>query len=118
MFWRRKRLSDATSVDDQVTFDEAKEATRRAAFLNLAGRMSSDESYKQNLAELFRICRSAAISAGAAMEQSALQVDDAIAAQCDDDSARLKNASDRKFKEFVHDSAEIVKRFLAKLDQK
>ena len=52
------------------------------------------------------------------MEQSALQVDDAIAAQCDDDSARLKNAPDREFKEFVHDSAEIVKRFLAKLDKK
>jgi len=52
------------------------------------------------------------------MGQSAPQVDDAISALCDDDTARLKNASDRDFKEFARDSGEIVKRFLAQLDKK
>jgi len=52
------------------------------------------------------------------MGQSPLQVDDALAALCDDDTARLKNASDGEFKEFARDSGEIVKRFLAQLDRK
>jgi len=103
--------------DHQVAFEEAKEATRRAVFLNTARHMTSDETYKQNLARLFQICRSKAISAGAAMGLSERQIDEAISALCDDDYARLKNASHKEFVEFAKDSHEIVQKFLAKLDR-
>lgn len=118
MFWKRNRLTRPQSNKLQAAFEEAKEATRRAAFLSLAGLTSSDESYKQGLSELLRVCRAEALSSGQAIGQSESQVDNAIGTLCDQDNDRLKHASDKDIAEFAVESGEIVKRFLAGLDQR
>jgi hypothetical protein len=113
MSGKREKSPDGTSLHSPATFENAKEATRRAAFLNLAGAMSSDASHKQGLADLFRVCRSAAIAAGAAVGCTETQVDAEISELCDADTRRLKVASDKEFTEFAQESSAIVKRFLA-----
>ena len=107
---------DGTSQQGFATYENAKEATRRAVFLNLAGKMSSDAPYKQQLADIFRVCRSAAISAGAAVGYTETQIDAEISELCDADTRHLKLASDKVFKEFAQESGAIVKRFLAASD--
>lgn len=115
MFWRRKKSDGGEPVLPTVTFEEAKEATRRAAFLNVAQGMTADEDYRRQLAEPFNVCRSAALAAGAAEGNSPQQIDAAIGALCDTDTARLKSVSDAEFQDFVRESGEIVKQFLAKV---
>jgi hypothetical protein len=104
---------DGTSQQGFATYENAKEATRRAVFLNLAGKMSSDAHYKQQLAEIFRVCRSAAIAAGAAVGYTETQIDAEVSELCDADTGRLKVAPKELFTEFAKESGEIVKRFLA-----
>jgi hypothetical protein len=113
---KREKSGDGKSQQNFATFEKAKEATRRAVFLNLAGKMSSSAPYKQQLAEIFRVCRSAAITAGAALGYAETQVDAEISELCDADTRRLKVASDKVFTEFAQESGEIVKRFLADSD--
>lgn len=111
MFWRRNK-SEAATPANPATFAEAKEAARRAAFLNVASGMTTDKAYKQSLAELLRMCRSEAVTAGAAEGLSEADVDASIAALCDADTERMQNASDDEFRQFAHESGEIVKSFL------
>jgi hypothetical protein len=118
MFWRKKAQSSEGGSRGAVTYNEAKEATRRAAFLSLAAKMSPDEEYKQQLAELFRVCRSAAHSAGVAAGFSESEIDNEIGALCDADTARLQQASDSEFQSFTAESGQIVKAFLGKLNVK
>jgi hypothetical protein len=113
MFWKNKGAPDAKATDLHRAFEIAGEATRRATFLNVAGRMPQGGAVKQELALLFQVCRTKALEAGAAIGLSQAEVDAKIAALCDEDAARLKNSSDREFREFARDSAEIVKAFLA-----
>jgi hypothetical protein len=116
MSWKRENSADGKSQQSRATFENAKEATRRAAFLNLARAMSSDASYRQGLPDLFRVCRSAAIAAGAAVGYTETQVDAEISELCDADVRRLKFASNKMTAEFAQESAAIVKRFLAASD--
>src|SRR5258708_1932153 len=122
MFWRKKNQPNAGAAGGEaVTYEEAREATRRAVFLNLAGKMTSDQAYKENLAELFRVCRSQALLAGAASGLSETEIDKEISSLCDSDTARLKEASDtefREFREFAAESRQIVNDFLGKLNIK
>ncbi|MEO8375687.1 MAG: hypothetical protein ABI471_10715 [Sphingomonas bacterium] len=115
MFWRRGKTDTNKPTKPDVSFEEAKEATRRAAFLNFAGEMSEDEPYRQQLSELFRVCRSAALAAGALQSHSDGEVDAAIGALCDADNARLREASDEEFRNFARESGEIVNLFLSKI---
>jgi len=71
---------------------------------------------KQGLALVFQVCRRETLDAGAAIGLSQAEVDAKIAVLCDEDVARLKNSSDDEFREFSHDSGEIVNAFLATLD--
>ena len=116
MFWSRKKPNTGQSIGPSTSYEDAKEATRRAAFLNVAQAMSEDEVYKRQLSELFRICRSAAISAGAMAGYSGAKVDAEIGALCDADTSRLKSSSDDEFRDFVRESGEIVTQFIGKLD--
>jgi hypothetical protein len=118
MFWNKKKQREASTESLAPTFEMAKEATRRAAFLNTASRMPGGAANARDLATLFRVCRSVAISAGAAVGQSQAQVDAAIATQCDADFVRLKAGSEEEMREFSRESGEIVKAFLATLDEK
>lgn len=113
MFWRKKIRVVEEPTQQRVAFDEAKEATRRAAFLNVAQGMTTDDDYRQSLAELFRVCRSEALTAGAAEGRSEAEVDAVIAALCDADTDRLKGATDEEFGQFARESGEIVKNFLS-----
>jgi hypothetical protein len=113
MFWRRNKTGSKKAAAQTTTFAEAKEATRRATFLNLAPRMTSDDAYRQQMLELFQVCRAKALAVGAAEGRSEAEIDGAIAALCDADVARLKEASDEEFREFARESGEIVKRFLS-----
>ena len=114
MFWRWKGKADE-QPNAAVTFDEAKEAARRATFLNVAARMSTDEAYKQDLAQLFHSCRDQAIAAGAKAGLSQQRVDELIGEICDEDAARLQSAGDDEFRAFAQESGEIIKSFLNKL---
>lgn len=116
MFWKKKQ-AEPKATKSPPDFEMAKEATRRAAFLNTAARMPGGEANAEQLAMLFRVCRSVAISAGAALGQSQAQVDAAIGAKCDEDVARLKNGTDEQMREFSRESGEIVNAFLATLDE-
>ena len=116
MFWKRKVAPDAKRANLHRAFEIAKEATRRAAFLNVAGRMPQGDAIKQDLVFLFQVCRTKALEAGAAVELSQAEVDTKIAALCDEDVARLKISSDDEFREFARASAEIVNAFVATLD--
>jgi hypothetical protein len=116
MFWKKKQ-GEPKASNTLPDFEMAKEATRRAAFLNTAARMPAGEANAQQLATLFRVCRSVAIYAGAAQGQSQAQVDAAIAAQCDEDAVRFKNGTDEQMREFSRESGEIVNAFLATLDE-
>jgi hypothetical protein len=109
MFGSKK--NDATRA-----YEAAKEATRRAAFLNLASQLPEGDLAKEDLALLFRVCRASALATGAALGQSQTEVDAAISALCDADVARLKRAPNRKVREFAHESGEITKTFLASVD--
>jgi len=113
MFWRRNKSSTKEAAAEITAFAEAKEATRRAAFLNVAQLMTTDEAYKRQLADLFRLCRAKALAAGAAEGRSEAEVDAAITALCDADVARLKKASEEEVRAFARESGEIVKRFLS-----
>jgi hypothetical protein len=114
MFWRRNKSSTAKPATVSRSFEEAKEATRRAAFLNVAQGMTTDEAYKQGLAELLRTCRSEALAAGAAEGRTDAEVDAAIADLCDADVARMQRASDDEFRDFAQESGRIVNEFLAR----
>ncbi|MCW3848793.1 hypothetical protein OF829_16265 [Sphingomonas sp. LB-2] len=114
-FWRRKKVAEDSPPKTIITFGEAKEATRRAAFLNVGARVTDDEERKAGLAELFRVCREAAISAGAVEGLSQTEIDDEIGALCDADVDRLKAGSDKEFVAFAQESGVIVNRFLEKL---
>lgn len=109
MFWRRK----SAEAPKRFTFEQAKEATRRAAFLNVTQGMTADEAYRQGLAELFRTCRLYALEAGAAVGHSEAEVDAAISQLCDADNERMKAASDEDFSHFAQESGAIVKQFLS-----
>ena len=58
---------------------------------------------------------SAAITAGTAEGKTEAEVDAAISALCDADTARLKNASDEDFRQFTEESGKIIKSFLARI---
>jgi hypothetical protein len=99
------------------SFDEAKEATRRAVFLNTAQKMTTDAAYKHDLEELFRLCRHEAIAAGAAEGLTEAQVDASISELWEADVRRLKGASDEEFRQFAKESGEVVNRFLSALPE-
>jgi len=107
--------SPKSTTDRGPSFAEAKEATRRAVFLNTAQKMTTDAAYKHNLEELFRVCRHEAIAAGAAEGLSEAQVDVAISELWEADVRRLKGASDEEFRQFARESGEVVNRFLSAL---
>ena len=114
--WRRTGSDNKVSERRRPSYEEAKEATRRAVFLNTAAKTTSDAAYKQGLAELFRACRSEAIKTGAEEGRSEAETDAAISQLCDFDVERLKGVSDDEFRLFVRESGEIVTRFLAILN--
>lgn len=115
MFWRRNKADNNQPGGSNVSFEEAKEATRRAAFLNVAQWMTEDDDYRQQLSELFRTCRSVALAAGASEGRSAAEIDATIGALCDADTARLSQGTDQEFQDFARESGEIVNRFLSKM---
>jgi hypothetical protein len=116
MFWGRKKGSGQDIPAKRgPSFQEAKEATRRAVFLNTAGRMTTDAAYKQGLAELFQACRTEAIRAGAAAGVSEADIDRELSLLCDADVARLKAASDGEFRHFAQELRDVVNRFLETL---
>jgi hypothetical protein len=118
MLWNKKTPQEAKPPADPVRyFEMAKEATRRATFLTTGAKMPGGASSAREMATLFRVCRTVALTAGGAVGQSAEQVDAAIAAQCDEDVVRLKSGSDEDIREFSRESGEIVKAFLATLDE-
>lgn len=112
----RERSLDEKSLQSRVTFENAKEATRRAVFLNLAAKMSSDPDLRKDLKRIFRLCRSAAIAAGAAMGHTEAQIDAELSELCDADVRRLKVASAKEFTDFAEEAREIVNRFIAASD--
>jgi len=118
VFWKKKpsAAAAATPADLLRRFEMAKEATRRATFLNGAARMPGGEPVAEGLATVFRVCRTVAISAGAAVGQSQAQVDAAIEALCVEDVARIKAASDDEIREFSAESGKVVNAFIASLD--
>jgi hypothetical protein len=97
-------------------FEAAKEATRRAAFLNTASDLADGDPQKRDLALLFRVCRASALATGEAIGKSQSDVDAEISALCDADVARLKKGSDKKLQEFGRESEKITKAFLASID--
>ena len=115
MFWSRKKSDQDTPERTGPSFADAKEATRRAAFLNTAGKMSPDIAYRQSLAELFRVCRSAAINAGTLEGFTQVEIDKAIEALCHADVERLKAVTDDEFRLFAQESGKVVNAFLAAL---
>lgn len=118
MFWDRKKISgQGLSRSGRPSFQEAKEATRRAVFLSTAGKMTTDTAYKQSLAELFRVCRTEAIRAGATEGFLEADIDRELSELCDADVARLKLASDDEFRHFARESRDLVNRFLEALQQ-
>lgn len=96
-----------------VSFEQAKEATRRAVFLNTGRYMTNDEAIKEGLAEVFRTCRSAALTAGALEGRSVAEIDAALNEICDADTDRLKQASEDEFRRFASESRDIVNNFLS-----
>jgi hypothetical protein len=116
MFWERKKDSAREVAKTRgLSFGEAKEATRRAVFLNTAQKMTTDAAYKQSLAEIFRLFRAEAVRAGAAEGFSEAEVDRSVSELCDADVEQLKGASDEEFRLFAQESGEIVKRSLSVL---
>ena len=112
LFWRRKN-DLGSSAAAYAAFDKAKQAIRYAAFMRIALQNTHDEKYRQNLANVFHVCRSHAILTGAAIGHSATHIDEIIGKLCDEDSAYLKNASDQQITNFAQEAGEFVKAFLA-----
>jgi len=94
------------------TYEDAREATRRAAFLNTARSPDSGEEHRIGLAEVFRSCRDRALTAGLAKGLTAEQVDAEIAQMCEDDVVRLRQVTDEEFTAFANESGDVVTRFL------
>jgi hypothetical protein len=97
-------------------FEQAKEATRRASFLNAASQLPDDHPDRRDLAHLFRVCRAMALGTGAAIGKSQPDIDTEIAALCDADMTRLKKASASAVQDFARESHKITKAFLATVD--
>jgi hypothetical protein len=114
MFGKNKQASGKDG-DRVRAFEAAKEAARRAAFLNTASNVPEGQA-KQDLALLFRVCRASALAAGEAVGQSQSEVDAAISAMCDADVARLKKGSDRALQEFGRESDKIARAYLLTVD--
>lgn len=101
---------------DVRAYDQAKEATRRASFLNAASQLPESDPDRQELALLFRVCRATALGTGAAIGKSQPEIDAEIAALCDADIARLKKASQSAVQDFARESHKIAKAYLATVD--
>lgn len=93
-------------------YEEAREATRRAVFLNMSLSPDAGEEHREGLAAVFQSCRERALDAGSARGMSIEQVDADISRLCDEDVERLRAASDEEFRAFSTESGEIVQRFL------
>ena len=104
--------NNAKSADVRA-YDQAKEATRRASFLNAASQLPESDPDRQDLAMLFRVCRATALGTGAAIGKTQIEVDAEIAALCDADVARLKKASHSAVQDFARESHKIAKAYLA-----
>ncbi|HTN13290.1 MAG TPA: hypothetical protein VL094_00635 [Sphingomonadaceae bacterium] len=94
------------------SYEDAREATRRAVFLNVARSLDSGEEHRQGLAAIFQACRERALEAGSACGMTADQVDADISQICDEDVERLRAATDEEFRAFASESGEVVQRFL------
>jgi hypothetical protein len=101
---------------DVRAYDQAKEATRRASFLNAASQLPESDPDRQDLALLFRVCRAMALGTGAEIGKTQPEIDAEIAALCDADIARLKKASPGAVQDFARESHKIAKAFLATVD--
>jgi hypothetical protein len=97
-------------------YDQAKEATRRASFLNTASQLPQSDPDRRDLAMLFRVCRAMALGIGAEIGKTQPEIDAEIAALCDADIARLKKASHSAVQDFARESHKITKAFLATVD--
>ncbi|WP_336982000.1 hypothetical protein [Altererythrobacter fulvus] len=94
------------------SYEAAREATRRAVFLNVARSLDSGEEHRQGLAAVFQACRERALEAGAACGMTTEQVDADISQICDEDVVSLRAATDEEFRAFANESGEVVQRFL------
>lgn len=117
MFWKKKAGPPSSSGNDgRQAYERAREATRRATFLNVASRMPDGDAVKQEMALLFKVCRTQALKTGSVIGMSSAQVDAEIGSLCDADVARLQSSSNEAFREFADESGRIVKSFLATVD--
>jgi hypothetical protein len=96
-------------------FEAAKEAARRASFLNTA-KQAPTGAEKKDLALLFRVCRASALAAGEAIGQPQIDVDAAISQLCDADIARLKKSSPQAVQKFGEESEKIARAYLLTVD--
>lgn len=103
-----QEIQDKQAAD----YDLAKDATRRAVFLNMTRREDSGDVHREGLAHVFRECRERAIAAGQATGLTADQVDAEISQLCDEDVVRLRQVTDEEFTAFARESGEMVTRFL------
>lgn len=94
------------------SYEDAREATRRAVFLNVALSPDAGEEHREGLAAVFQSCRERALKAGNACGMTADQVDADISQICDMDVERLRAATDEEFRAFADASGEVVQRFL------
>lgn len=115
MFWKSKKAAADIQPEPRFTYEEAKQATRSAAFLNVAHGMTDDKEYKQQLRLLFQTCRTAALTAGVAAGHSEAEIDGAISGLCDTDTCNMQTASDDDFRQFVGKCGQTVKDFLDKM---
>jgi hypothetical protein len=107
---------NSAKAADARAYEAAKEATRRASFLNTASQLPQSNPDRQDLALLFQVCRATALGTGAAIGKTQPEIDAEIAALCDADIARLKKASHNAVQDFARESHKIAKAFLASVD--
>jgi hypothetical protein len=115
LFWRKKTDAGTSREAAFADFERAKQATRYAAFMCIALQNTDDENFRENLTNLFQICRSHAVLTGTAIGHSATQVDEIIASLSDGDGAYLKSASDEQISAFISEAGEFLNGFLAKV---
>jgi hypothetical protein len=105
-----------TEKEAARTFEQAKEATRRASFLNATSQLPDGHPDRQDLVMLLRVCRAAALASGKSLGKTEPDVDAEIASLADADIMRLKQKSQREIQNFAGESVKITQAFLATVD--
>lgn len=110
------KKNDKSEKDAARAFEDAKDATRRATFLNAASQLPQTDPNRRDLVLLARTCRAAALASGKVLGKSEADVDAEINSLFTADIARLKAKPDRDVQEYARESYRITKAFLATID--